>query len=230
MRLVGPNCLGVLNTVARAERDVRPDRAAARHRRLHVAERRHRDRRDRARPRARPRPLVVRLGGQQGRPLRQRLPPVLGARTRPPTSSCSTSSRSGTRAASPGSRRASRRRSRSWPSSAGRSAAGARAAGSHTGALLAASDVTVDALFRQAGVIRTDTLGELFDVAALLAGQPLPGGPSRRDPHQRRRPGHPRRRRVRRPRARRPDALRRRPRPPCAPSPRPRRPSPTRST
>ena len=40
----------------------------------------------------------------------------------------------------------------------GRSAAGARATASHTGALLAASDVTVDALFRQAGVIRTDTL------------------------------------------------------------------------
>ncbi|HYN18491.1 MAG TPA: GNAT family N-acetyltransferase, partial [Actinomycetes bacterium] len=39
----------------------------------------------------------------------------------------------------------------------GRSAAGARASSSHTGALLAASDVTVDALFQQAGVIRTDT-------------------------------------------------------------------------
>ena len=38
--------------------------------------------------------------------------------------------------------------------------------------------MTVDALFRQAGVIRADTLGELFDVAALLAGQPLPAGPS----------------------------------------------------
>ena len=37
--------------------------------------------------------------------------------------------------------------------------------------------MTVDALFRQAGVIRADTLGELFDVAALLAGQPLPRGP-----------------------------------------------------
>ena len=58
----------------------------------------------------------------------------------------------------------------------GRSAAGARASGSHTGALLAASDVTVDALFRQAGVIRTDRLEELFDVAALLASQPLPAG------------------------------------------------------
>ena len=58
----------------------------------------------------------------------------------------------------------------------GRSAAGARATSSHTGALLAASDVTVDALFRQAGVIRTDTLAELFDVASLLANQPLPNG------------------------------------------------------
>jgi acetyl coenzyme A synthetase (ADP forming)-like protein len=60
----------------------------------------------------------------------------------------------------------------------GRSRAGGRAAGSHTGALLAASDVTVDALFRQAGVIRAETLGELLDVAGFVANQPLPGGPS----------------------------------------------------
>lgn len=59
---------------------------------------------------------------------------------------------------------------------AGRSQAGARAASSHTGAL-AAGDRVVDALFRQAGVIRTGTLEELFDVAALLAHQPLPPGP-----------------------------------------------------
>jgi len=58
----------------------------------------------------------------------------------------------------------------------GRSVAGARATSSHTGALLAASDVTVDALFRQSGVIRTDTLEELFDVASLLVNQPLPQG------------------------------------------------------
>jgi acyl-CoA synthetase (NDP forming) len=37
-------------------------------------------------------------------------------------------------------------------------------------------DVAVHALFRQSGVIRTDTLEELFDVAALLAHQPLPAG------------------------------------------------------
>jgi acetyl coenzyme A synthetase (ADP forming)-like protein len=58
----------------------------------------------------------------------------------------------------------------------GRSAAGARATSSHTGALLAASDISVDALFHQAGVIRADTLAELFDVASLLANQPIPAG------------------------------------------------------
>ena len=58
----------------------------------------------------------------------------------------------------------------------GRSAAGARATSSHTGAMLSASDVTVDALFDQAGVIRTDTMHELFDVAALLSAQPIPRG------------------------------------------------------
>lgn len=59
---------------------------------------------------------------------------------------------------------------------AGRTAAGARAASSHTGALLAGSEVAVAALFRQAGVLRVDTLGELFDLAALLERQPLPAG------------------------------------------------------
>ncbi len=58
----------------------------------------------------------------------------------------------------------------------GRSAAGFRATQSHTGALVAASDVTVDALFSQAGVIRTDVLAEMFDVAALLTTQPVPKG------------------------------------------------------
>jgi acyl-CoA synthetase (NDP forming)/RimJ/RimL family protein N-acetyltransferase len=59
---------------------------------------------------------------------------------------------------------------------AGRSPAGARAAASHTGALLAGSERTVDALFRQAGVLRAETLGELLDLATLLERQPLPAG------------------------------------------------------
>ncbi|GMQ98285.1 MAG: bifunctional GNAT family N-acetyltransferase/acetate--CoA ligase family protein [Acidimicrobiia bacterium] len=57
----------------------------------------------------------------------------------------------------------------------GRTAAGARAASSHTGSL-ASLDTAVDALFDQAGVIRVDTLEELFNVASLLSSQPLPGG------------------------------------------------------
>ncbi|HEY1238158.1 MAG TPA: GNAT family N-acetyltransferase [Solirubrobacterales bacterium] len=58
----------------------------------------------------------------------------------------------------------------------GRSPAGQRATSSHTGALLAASDVTADALFEQAGVIRTETLAEMLDVSSLLSSQPLPRG------------------------------------------------------
>jgi acetate---CoA ligase (ADP-forming) len=58
----------------------------------------------------------------------------------------------------------------------GRSVSGGRATSSHTGAVLSSSDVTVDALFEQAGVIRTETLSELLDVSSLLAGQPLPAG------------------------------------------------------
>lgn len=58
----------------------------------------------------------------------------------------------------------------------GRTQAGSRATSSHTGALLSASDVTVDALFQQAGVLRVDTLAELFDTALLLGSQPLPAG------------------------------------------------------
>jgi acetate---CoA ligase (ADP-forming) len=58
----------------------------------------------------------------------------------------------------------------------GRTAAGRRAASSHTGALLQASEAAVDALFDHAGVIRVETLDEQLDVAELLARQPLPSG------------------------------------------------------
>ncbi len=55
----------------------------------------------------------------------------------------------------------------------GRSGAGARAAASHTGAL-AATDLAVDAIIQQAGAIRVDTVAELFDLAMAFANQPLP--------------------------------------------------------
>jgi acetyltransferase len=57
----------------------------------------------------------------------------------------------------------------------GRTAAGSRAAASHTGAL-ATTEVLAEALFKQAGIIRVETLEELFDVANLLNHQPIPSG------------------------------------------------------
>lgn len=57
----------------------------------------------------------------------------------------------------------------------GRTPAGSRAAASHTGAL-ATTEVGADALSRQAGVVRVDTLEEVFDVAMLLSHQPVPRG------------------------------------------------------
>ncbi len=59
----------------------------------------------------------------------------------------------------------------------GRTRRGMTAASSHTGAL-AGADVAVDALMRQTGVIRVDTVEELFDMAAFLAHQPVPRGRS----------------------------------------------------
>jgi acetate---CoA ligase (ADP-forming) len=57
----------------------------------------------------------------------------------------------------------------------GRSSAGARAASSHTGAL-AGGDVAIDALLLQSGVIRVDTVEELFDLAMAFSHQPIPRG------------------------------------------------------
>lgn len=58
---------------------------------------------------------------------------------------------------------------------AGRTRTGARAATSHTGAL-AGMDVAFEALFEQCGVIRATTLEELFDFAMAFANQPVPKG------------------------------------------------------
>jgi acetyl coenzyme A synthetase (ADP forming)-like protein len=58
---------------------------------------------------------------------------------------------------------------------AGRTAEGGRAAASHTGAL-AGADVAVDALLEQTGVLRVDSVGQLFGVVQALSTQPLPAG------------------------------------------------------
>ncbi|MCJ7709356.1 MAG: acetate--CoA ligase family protein, partial [Chloroflexi bacterium] len=58
----------------------------------------------------------------------------------------------------------------------GRTAAAAKAAASHTGSLTGSDDV-LDAAFRRAGVLRVDSISELFEVSDILATQPRPRGP-----------------------------------------------------
>jgi acetyltransferase len=58
----------------------------------------------------------------------------------------------------------------------GISPAGAKAAASHTGAM-AGEDAVYDAAFKRAGIVRVDTIEELFDCAELMAKQPRPRGP-----------------------------------------------------
>jgi acyl-CoA synthetase (NDP forming) len=58
---------------------------------------------------------------------------------------------------------------------AGRTKAGIRAAGSHTAAM-AARDVTVDAVVHQTGILRVDTIEELLDLIQAISEQPLPRG------------------------------------------------------
>ena len=57
----------------------------------------------------------------------------------------------------------------------GRTTQGAQAASSHTGAL-AGMDIAVDALFAQCGVMRTTSIEELYDIAMMLSAQPIPKG------------------------------------------------------
>lgn len=58
----------------------------------------------------------------------------------------------------------------------GRTAQAARAAASHTGAMTGSDDV-LDAAFQRAGVLRVDTIGELFNLAEVIGKQPRPAGP-----------------------------------------------------
>ena len=59
---------------------------------------------------------------------------------------------------------------------AGRSAAASRAAASHTGALTGSDDV-LDAAFRRCGVLRVNDIGDVFRLADVLGRQPRPTGP-----------------------------------------------------
>ena len=142
--------------VLAADRPAGPRRAA-------LPERRRGARADRALREAGSRVLVVRLDRQQGGHLGERRARVLGGGRRTDAVLLYLESFGNPRNFA----RIARRLARSKPIAAvraGRSAAGARAAASHTGAAVAASDAGADALFRQAGIMRAETLGELFDI------------------------------------------------------------------
>ena len=65
----------------------------------------------------------------------------------------------------------------------GRTAEASRAAASHTGSLTG-SDEVLDAAFRRVGVLRVDRISDLFGIADVLAKQPRPSGPSRSGSHR----------------------------------------------
>ena len=67
---------------------------------------------------------------------------------------------------------------------AGRTEAAARAAASHTGALTG-SDEVLDAAFRRVGVLRVSQIGDVFDMAEVLGKQPRPRGPRLSRRHER---------------------------------------------
>ena len=58
----------------------------------------------------------------------------------------------------------------------GRTEAAAKAAASHTGTL-AGSDEVLDAAFRRVGVLRVNSISQVFDMAEVLAKQPRPAAP-----------------------------------------------------
>ena len=178
MRIVGPNCLGVREPrpAIALNATFAPGAPPPGHVALRLPERR-RSGSPRSTRRRRAASGSPRSSRWATRPTsRATTSSSTGSRTPTRGARCSTSSRSATRAGSGGSRARIAAAKPVIAVKSGRTAAGRRAASSHTGALLAASDVTVDALFAHAGVIRAETVGEMFDVAGLLARQPLPRG------------------------------------------------------
>ena len=120
-------------------------------------------------------PRPVRVHGQQGRRQRQRPAADLERAIPAFASSASISNQSATRASSPASPRDVTRRTPVLALKAGRGAVAQRAGQSHTAAA-AATDPVVNALFAQTGVQRVDTMSQLLDAACVLDQAPLPLG------------------------------------------------------
>ena len=192
IRVIGPNCLGVMNPIDRHERHVRRRASPARARRLH-------------------------------QPVGALLTAILDWSLAARTSASARSSRSARCSTSAGATSSTTWATTRTPSriviymetigdaraflsaarevamtkpiiviKPGRTAQAAKAAAIHTGSLTGSDDV-LDAAFRRAGVLRVDSISELFEVSEILAKQPRPRGPPAVDRDQRgrpRRPGH----------------------------------------
>ena len=206
MRIVGPNCLGVVSTACGLERHVHRPGVPARRHRHRIAVRRCRDRHRRRGPATPCRDLVVRVDGQQDRRQRQRPAAAVGRRRHDERRPAATSSRSATRSASPEWPAPCRSANRSSPSRA----AGRRRAAWRDVAHRRAGDRpgrSSTPCFAHTGVMRARTLEELIDVGLLLDRQPPPAGRRVAADRQRRRSADPRRRRRRRRRPRRARAV-----------------------
>ena len=174
MRLIGPNCLGVMNPVRGLERDVRSHRGPAGQCRLHQPERRavHRD-------------SGLELAENVGFSAFVSIGSMLDVSwgdlidyfgNDPRTHSIVIYMESIGDARSFLS--AAREVSLTKPIiviKAGRTAAAAKAAASHTGALTG-SDEVLDAAFRRSGVLRVNSIADLFYMSDVLAKQPRPRG------------------------------------------------------
>ena len=177
MRVVGPNCMGVINTAA----DVQMNATFA-----PVAPTARSSRRSRRSPAG-----SGSLSSRKSPAAASGCPASFPWETRP-TSAATISSNTGPRIPTPtsssctwspsvtpaGSLQVARQASLQKPIvavKAGRTASGQRAASSHTAAL-ATPDAAVDALFAHTGVIRVDTLEDLLGVAQVVGSQPIPAG------------------------------------------------------
>jgi acyl-CoA synthetase (NDP forming) len=173
MRVVGPNCLGIVNTdpAVRLNASLAP-RVPGRGRVGFFAQSVRSARPARAGAQPQHRPVQLRLGGQPRRRQRQRPAAVLGHRPGTEVVLLHLESFGNPRKFA----RLARRVGRTKPVVAVKSGRHVRMTEGLAGTSVAVPEESVAALFASAGVIRVETLAQLFDVGTLLAHQPLPAG------------------------------------------------------
>ena len=172
VRLVGPNCLGVINPLPDVSLNASfSERCPA------AATSRSSPRAGRSAPRSSILPRTATSASRSSSPSATRRTSTSSTCSSTSTTTSTRRSSSSTSRSSGRGRNSSRRSRRSPPAhrptpvlviKSGRTSAGAQAAASHTGAL-AGTEAVYDAIFKQAGIIRVDSIAELFDFANAFA-------------------------------------------------------------